>query len=98
MADFSAIAKSAAAEEGGGEPVAQKTSNGTLSGDAQAEAEHTSGTDKAVEEKGDGNTDGQTSSTVVAEEESTAHFEPVVQLDEVVVKTHEEDEECLFKM
>jgi hypothetical protein len=32
------------------------------------------------------------------EEESTAHFEPVVQLEEVEVKTHEEDEECLFKM
>ncbi|CAN0373764.1 unnamed protein product, partial [Phaeothamnion confervicola] len=32
-----------------------------------------------------------------AEEESTAHFEPVVQLEEVEVKTHEEDEETLYK-
>lgn len=32
------------------------------------------------------------------EEESTAHFEPVVQLEEVEVKTHEEDEEVLWKM
>ncbi|CAM9407531.1 unnamed protein product [Discosporangium mesarthrocarpum] len=35
---------------------------------------------------------------VVHEEESTAHFEPVVQLEEVEVKTHEEDEEILWKM
>lgn len=33
-----------------------------------------------------------------AEEESTAQFEPVVQLEEVEVKTHEEDEEVLWKM
>eukprot|EP00903_Cladosiphon_okamuranus_P012254 g11492.t1 len=32
------------------------------------------------------------------EEESTAQFEPVVQLEEVEVKTHEEDEEILWKM
>ena len=32
------------------------------------------------------------------QEESSAHFEPVVQLEEVEVKTHEEDEEVLFKM
>jgi len=31
------------------------------------------------------------------EEESTAHFEPVVQLDEIEVKTHEEEEEVLWK-
>ena len=31
------------------------------------------------------------------EEESTATFEPVVQLDEVEVRTHEEDEEVLYK-
>lgn len=31
------------------------------------------------------------------EEESTAQFEPVVQLEEVEVKTHEEDEEILWK-
>ncbi len=97
MKDFAALAKPAAAEEGGGEPAAQRTSNGTLSGEAQAEAGHTSGTDKAVGEEGGDSTGGQTSSTA-AEEESTAHFEPVVQLDEVEVKTHEEDEECLFKM
>ncbi|CAM9090474.1 unnamed protein product [Ascophyllum nodosum] len=32
------------------------------------------------------------------EEESTAQFEPVVQLEEVEVKTHEEDEEVVWKM
>ncbi|CAM9313663.1 unnamed protein product [Chrysoparadoxa australica] len=31
------------------------------------------------------------------EEESTAHFEPVVQLEEIETKTYEEDEEVLFK-
>lgn len=30
--------------------------------------------------------------------ESTAVFQPVVQLDEVEVKSHEEDEETLYKM
>lgn len=35
---------------------------------------------------------------VVPEEESTAQFEPVVQLEEVEVKTHEEDERVLWKM
>ena len=30
--------------------------------------------------------------------ESTAVFQPVVQLDEVETKTHEEDEETLYKM
>lgn len=30
--------------------------------------------------------------------ESTAVFKPVVQLDEVETKTHEEDEETLYKM
>ncbi|KAJ8603027.1 hypothetical protein CTAYLR_001581 [Chrysophaeum taylorii] len=34
----------------------------------------------------------------VPEAESTAEFTPVVQLDEVEVKTHEEDEEVVFKM
>ncbi len=97
MKDFAELARPAAAEEGGEGPAAQKTSNGTLSDEAQAEARHISGADKAVgEERGD-STGGQTSTTA-AEEESTAHFEPVVQLDEVEVKTHEEDEECLFKM
>ncbi|CAM9247413.1 unnamed protein product [Choristocarpus tenellus] len=37
-------------------------------------------------------------SVVAHEEESTAQFEPVVQLEEVEVKTHEEDEEVLWKM
>ncbi|CAN0014957.1 unnamed protein product [Hapterophycus canaliculatus] len=36
--------------------------------------------------------------TVTQEEESTAQFEPVVQLEEVEVKTHEEDEEVVWKM
>lgn len=34
----------------------------------------------------------------VPEAESTAEFVPVVQLDEVEVKTHEEEEEAIFKM
>lgn len=37
-------------------------------------------------------------SAVAPEEESTAQFEPVIQLEEVEVKTHEEDEEVLWKM
>ncbi|KAG0367798.1 single stranded nucleic acid binding protein, partial [Gamsiella multidivaricata] len=36
--------------------------------------------------------------TVVAEEEAEVHFEPVVKLEAVAVKTYEEDEEVLFKM
>lgn len=39
-----------------------------------------------------------TAETAAPEEESTAQFEPVVQLEEVEVKTHEEDEEILWKM
>lgn len=37
--------------------------------------------------------------TTAQVEESSAHFEPVIKLDQAVeVKTHEEDEEALFKM
>lgn len=37
--------------------------------------------------------------TKPTEEESTAVFEPVVKLDQTIeVKTHEEDEDSLFKM
>lgn len=40
-----------------------------------------------------------TTAPAAGEEESTATFEPVVRLSETVeVKTHEEDEEALFKM
>lgn len=40
-----------------------------------------------------------TNAPAAGEEESTATFEPVVRLSETVqVKTHEEDEEALFKM
>ncbi|KAI1319711.1 single stranded nucleic acid binding protein [Mortierella claussenii] len=35
---------------------------------------------------------------VIVEEEANVHFEPVVKLEAVQVKTHEEDEEVLFKM
>ncbi|KAG0322524.1 single stranded nucleic acid binding protein [Dissophora globulifera] len=35
---------------------------------------------------------------VAPEEEPEVHFEPVVKLEAVQVKTHEEDEEVLFKM
>ncbi|KAG0196290.1 single stranded nucleic acid binding protein [Mortierella sp. GBA30] len=35
---------------------------------------------------------------VTVEEETEVHFEPVVKLEAVQVKTHEEDEEVLFKM
>ncbi len=98
MVDFSALSKTASAEDEGGKPVVQKESNGTLAGDPQAVDENAPGADKTGEREGDGNADGQTSSAVAVEDESTAHFEPVIQLDEVEVKTHEEDEECLFKM
>ncbi|KAG9323576.1 hypothetical protein KVV02_004826 [Mortierella alpina] len=36
--------------------------------------------------------------TVAVEEEPEVHFEPVVKLEAVQVKTHEEDEVALFKM
>ncbi|KAF9913757.1 single stranded nucleic acid binding protein [Lobosporangium transversale] len=35
---------------------------------------------------------------VTVEEEAEVHFEPVVKLEAVQVKTHEEDEDVLFKM
>lgn len=41
---------------------------------------------------------GDSGAAPAQEEESTAQFEPVVQLEEVEVKTHEEDEEILWKM
>lgn len=49
-------------------------------------------------ETGDDAAGGETGAGVAQEEESTAQFEPVVQLDEVEVKTHEEDELVLWKM
>ncbi|KAF9921626.1 single stranded nucleic acid binding protein [Linnemannia zychae] len=35
---------------------------------------------------------------VAVEEEAEVHFEPIVKLEAVQVKTHEEDEESIFKM
>ncbi|KAG0344183.1 single stranded nucleic acid binding protein [Podila humilis] len=35
---------------------------------------------------------------VTVEEEAEVHFEPVIKLEAVEVKTHEEDEEVIFKM
>lgn len=45
-----------------------------------------------------GEADASAAGAVSHEEESTAQFEPVVQLEEVDVKTLEEDEEILWKM
>ncbi|KAG0374114.1 single stranded nucleic acid binding protein [Mortierella sp. AD032] len=36
--------------------------------------------------------------TVAVEEETEVHFEPIVKLEAVQVKTHEEEEESIFKM
>lgn len=47
---------------------------------------------------GEEGADGDPTAATAPEEESTAQFEPVVQLEEVEVKTHEEDEEILWKM
>lgn len=45
------------------------------------------------------NTEPTSEQPQAAEEESSAVFEPVIKLDQVQeVKTHEEDEEPLFKM
>jgi hypothetical protein len=52
----------------------------------------------AAEKRGDETAAEGEESAPAQEEESTAHFEPVVQLEEVDVRTHEEDEVVLFKM
>ena len=86
MADFAALAKSAEESE------KSSLAAGTDSAGAAAAPASKPDTEKdATEEVGAGD-------EAAPEEESTAHFEPVVQLEEVDVKTHEEDEECLFKM
>lgn len=88
MSDFAEIA--AKAKEDG--PLAAGASTDTpvaASGSTTA----ASGETAADEAAG-----GDAGPAPVHEEESTAQFEPVVQLDEVEVKTHEEDEEVLWKM
>jgi len=49
------------------------------------------------EAKGEAGAEGE-GATEAENYESTAIFTPVVQLDEVETKTHEEDEETLYKM
>jgi len=44
------------------------------------------------------NTSSEAPDETVPEEEANVHFEPVVQLDEVEVKTHEEDEDVIYKL
>lgn len=56
------------------------------------------GTPAASAETADEAAGGDAGAAPAHEEESTAQFEPVVQLEEVEVKTHEEDEEILWKM
>lgn len=51
-----------------------------------------------AEESTPAGVEGEESAEAVAEAESTAEFAPVVQLDEVDVKTHEEDEIVQVKM
>lgn len=82
MSDFAAIA--AKAKEDG---AASETAPVPVGGSAAPSAE------TADEAAG-----GDAGAAPAHEEESTAQFEPVVQLDEVEVKTHEEDEEILWKM
>lgn len=66
-------------------------------GNATPAAEAPAAAAVAVGEADDG-TGGEGGAGAAQEEESTAQFEPVVQLEEVEVKTHEEDEEILWKM
>lgn len=85
MSDFAAIA--AKAKEDGAAASATETAPVPVGGSA-APADETA--DEAA--------GGDAGAPAAHEEESTAQFEPVVQLDEVEVKTHEEDEEVLWKM
>lgn len=85
MSDFAAIA--AKAKEDGAVASATETAPVPVGGSAAPSAE------TADEAAG-----GDAGAPAAHEEESTAQFEPVVQLDEVEVKTHEEDEEVLWKM
>lgn len=88
MSDFAAIAAKAkedgplAADASTDTPVAASGSTTAASGETAAD--EAAGGDAGV--------------APTHEEESTAQFEPVVQLEEVEVKTHEEDEEVLWKM
>lgn len=85
MSDFAEIA--AKAKEDGAAAAASETAPVPVAGSAGASAE------TADEAAG-----GDAGAPPAHEEESTAQFEPVVQLEEVEVKTHEEDEEVLWKM
>lgn len=63
---------------------------------AKAKGEVATASAETADEAAGGDAVGATGAA--PEEESTAQFEPVVQLEEIEVKTHEEDEEILWKM
>lgn len=85
MSDFAQLAAKAK-EEG----VAAAAAAASSASDAAPETAPAETADEAA--------GGDAAGATAPEEESTAQFEPVVQLEEVEVKTHEEDEEVLWKM
>lgn len=87
MSDFAQLAAKAK-EEG---VVAAAAAAAASASDAPAAA--AAATPEAADDAAAGD-----AGAAAPEEESTAQFEPVVQLEEVEVKTHEEDEEVLWKM
>ncbi|CAM9834299.1 unnamed protein product [Pylaiella littoralis] len=94
MSDFAEIA--AKAKEDG--VVAAAAAAAGTTDDAAGAPPETSSATAAPETAPEGDGGDAGAGTTAQEEESTAQFEPVVQLEEVEVKTHEEDEEVLWKM
>lgn len=78
--------------------AAKAKEEGVVAAAAAAAAGDAPETAAAAAETADEAAGGDSGTATAPEEESTAQFEPVVQLEEVEVKTHEEDEEVLWKM